>query len=305
MSTLIDTGLTTSALKGNFFSAFKAVNPLWQQVASIVKSNGASESYRWLGTVPQMREWGTGRLTQGLRSESYSVENHKYEATLEVDRDELADDQLGQIIVRIRELARRAGSHPDKLLAEMLEHGSDPGYNSYDGKPFFATDHLSGKSGPQSNLFTFDTIDPTNIAYDDFTASYTQAVEGLLNLRDDQNEPANTELGRLLVIVPTSLWYKAKQTLTAQLNEMTSNIHLDEAKVVVFPRLTNPCQWYLCRTDTEVRPFIFQDREPLEFTTLAEGSEEAFKREKYLYGVRARYALAYGYWQHCVQMRFV
>jgi phage major head subunit gpT-like protein len=54
----------------------------------------------------------------------------------------------------------------------------------------------------------------------------------------------------------------------------------------------------------EVRPFISQDRESIEFTALADGSEESFKREKYLYGVRARYALAYGYWQHCVRVQF-
>jgi phage major head subunit gpT-like protein len=251
MSTIIDTGLTTSALKGNFFSAFKAINPLWRELASIVKSTGSSENYRWLGTVPQMREWGTGRLAQGLRSESYSVDNHKYEATLEVDRDELADDQLGQIIVRIRELARRAGSHPDKLLADMLEHGSDAGYNSYDATTFFSDNHTIGQTGPQSNKLTFDTTDPGNIAYDEFAASYANAVQAMLGFKDDQNEPANTEIGQLIVLVPLNLWYKAKQALTAQVNDMSTNILAGEAKVVVFPRLTSCDKWYLCRTDVK------------------------------------------------------
>jgi phage major head subunit gpT-like protein len=305
MSTIIDTGLTTSALKGNFFSAIKSINPIWRQLASIVKSTGSSENYRWLGTVPQMREWGTGRLAKGLRSESYSVDNHKYEATLEVDRDELADDQLGQIIVRIRELARRAGTHPDKLLADMLEHGADGGYTSYDGTTFFADNHTSGQNGSQSNKLTFDATDSANISSEEFAASYSNAVETMLAFKDDQNEPANAEIGQLIVLVPSNLWYKAKQALTAQVTDMSTNILAGEAKVVVFPRLTSTDKWYLCRTDVEVRPFIFQDREPLEFTALTEGSEEAFKREKYLYGVRARYALAFGYWQHCVRTQFV
>jgi phage major head subunit gpT-like protein len=37
---------------------------------------------------------------------------------------------------------------------------------------------------------------------------------------------------------------------------------------------------------------------------LAENSEEAFKREKFLYGVRARYRMTYGYWQYAVRTQF-
>jgi phage major head subunit gpT-like protein len=305
MSTIINTGLTTSALKGNFFSALKATNPIWKQLATVVRSTASSENYRWLGTVPQMRQWGSGRLAQGLRSESYSVENQKYEATLEVDRDELADDQLGQIVVRVRELARRAAIHPDKLLADMLENGATAGYNSYDGVTFFADSHQSGDSGVQSNKLTYDATDPANITADEFAASYEQAVQTMLSYKDDQGEPANGEIGKLAVIVPANLWYKAKQALTAQVADMSTNILAGEASVVVFPRLTSDDTWYLCRTDVEIRPFVFQDREALEFTALTEGSEEAFKREKFLYGTRARYALAYGYWQYCVRSQFV
>lgn len=305
MSTVINTGLTTSALKGGFFSALKVVKPVWRELATIVKSTGPSENYRWLGTVPQMRQWGTGRLAKGLQSESYNVENNKYEATIEVDRDELSDDQLGQIIVRVRELARRAAIHPDKLLADLLENGATSGYNSYDGTTFFATDHESGASGSQSNKLTYDASDPAAVTAAEFTAAYEQAVETLLGYSDDQGEPMNNDLGALTALVPPQLWYRAKEALTADMIGSSTNILSGEASVIVFPQLTSTDNWYLMRTDVEVRSFIFQDREPLEFTALAQGSEEAFKREKYLYGVRARYAMAYGYWQYAVRTQFV
>ncbi len=70
-------------------------------VARVV-STSDREDYRWLGTVPKVREWGQGRLAQGLRVESYSIENLKYEATIEVDRDEISDDQTGQIRSKAR-----------------------------------------------------------------------------------------------------------------------------------------------------------------------------------------------------------
>ena len=54
-----------------------------------------------------------------------------------------------------------------------------------------------------------------------------------------------------------------------------------------------------------MRPFIFQDREPVEFNALAEDSDEGFRREKFLFGVRARYRMAYGYWQYAVRADFI
>ncbi|NLX06203.1 MAG: hypothetical protein GXY33_13780 [Phycisphaerae bacterium] len=304
MSTIIDTGLTTTALKGNFFSALKAVSPVWKRLATVVKSSGPSENYRWLGTVPPMRAWGTGRLARGLRSESYNVENQKYEATIEVDRDELADDQLGQIAVRVRELARRAAGHPDKLLAVLMELGGEADYVAYDGRTYFAADHQSGASGVQSNALTFDAANAEAVTPEEFAGSYRQAVETMLAYKDDQGEPIAGDVGQLVVVVPPVLWYAAKQALSAEILGSSTNILSGEAQVAVFPRLSSSDRWYLCRTDVEVRPFVFQDREALEFTALAEGSEESFKREKYLYGVRARYAMAYGYWQHCLRTQF-
>jgi phage major head subunit gpT-like protein len=304
MATVINTGLTTSALKGSFFSAMQAVHPVWRELATAVKSTGPAESYRWLGTVPQMRPWGTGRLAKGLRSESYNVENQKYEATIEVDRDELADDQLHQIQMRVKELARRAATHPDKLLADLLDNGADAAYKCYDGCSFFSNSHPAGE-GTQSNALTYDAANVAAPTADEFAAAYKAASTALLALKDDQGEPMSGEVGSLIVLVPANLWYLAREVLSSQIRSSTSNPLVGEAQVITFPRLSNTDRWYLLRNDVEVKSFIFQDREPLEFTHLADGSEESFKREKYLYGVRARYALAYGYWQYCIRTLFI
>lgn len=305
MSTIIDTGLTTAALKGNFFSALSQANPLYKRLATTVASTGPSETYRWLGTVPQMRQWGSGRLARGLNNESYSVENQKYESTIEVDRDELADDQVGQIRVRVRELARRAAMHPDKLLADLMDNGASSGYNSYDGTTFFSDAHAAGSYTGQDNKLTLDATSTTAVTADEFQKSFIAACSAMLGFTDDQGEPANTELGSLVAIVPPALWYPARMALAAETLSDEANITAGQANVVVFPRLSSSVKWFLFRTDVEVRPFIFQQREAMTFNALADGSEEEFKREKHLYGVRARYAMAYGYWHHAVQTTFV
>ena len=69
----------------------------------------------------------------------------------EVDRDEIDDDQTGQIRIRTREIADRAAIHKDTEIARLLVNGASAGYHSYDGVPFFGSTHESGKSGHQPN----------------------------------------------------------------------------------------------------------------------------------------------------------
>ena len=125
---IINTGLLTRGLRSEFFNRFDATTTYFQDLATRIQSNSDSETYKWLGSVPSMREWGTGRVTKGLRTESYSVENLKYEATLEVDRDEIADDKTGQIRIRIAELAERGATHKDYLIAQLLLNGEAAGF---------------------------------------------------------------------------------------------------------------------------------------------------------------------------------
>lgn len=300
---IINTGLLLKGIRGEFFNTFNAQPTLYQDLATPVPSTSDSEKYRFLGTVPQMREWGTGRLAKGLRAESYDVDNLKYEATLEVDRDEIADDQLGQIRIRIAELAQRAATHKDYLIGQLLINGATSGYNGYDGVTFFNTTHASGASGNQDNALTATAAAATKTTAE-CKAALGAALSALAAFKDDQGEPINLGMGGVIVLVPPAMYVPMAEAASAAIISSTSNVLQGLARVVSFPWLTLGTTFYACKTDGVVRPFIFQDREPLEFNSLDENSEESFKREKLLFGVRARYRMAYGYWQHCVRTVF-
>lgn len=302
---IINTGLLTKGLRSEFFNRLDKVQTYYQDWATRIISTSDSETYRWLGTVPQMREWGDGRVARGLRTESYSVENLKYEATLEVDRDEIADDQTGQIRVRVAELAERAATHKDYLIAQLLINGETTGYHSYDGKTFFADDHESGGSGAQDNKLSPTAVDKDNPTVEEFKSALRQALAAMLGFRDDQGQPMSMSTSGLVCVVPTSMYFTALEAINATVIQQTTNVLAGMARVAALPWLTNTSKWYLLKTDGVVRPFIFQDREPVEFTALADDSDEGFRREKFLYGVRARYRLAYGYWQYAVRVGFV
>ena len=301
---IINTGLLTKGLRSEFFNRFESVRTYYQELATRVVSSTHTEVYRWLGTVPQMREWGTGRVAKGLRSESYSLENLKYEATLEVDRDELADDQTGQIRVRVGELADRAATHKDYLMGQLLSSGDQSGYHSYDGVPFFSDNHESGQSGVQSNKLSADASLPSRPTANEFRNSLMPAIEQLLLMKDDQGEPMSTTADGLFCVIPPGMYFSALESVHATVTSGSTNVLEGVAQVVTFPWLAGDDKWYLLRNNGVVRPFIFQDREPIEFSALSDDSDDAFKRERFLFGVRARYRLAYGYWQFAVQTKF-
>lgn len=300
---IINTGLLTKGLRSEFFNRFGGVTTHFQDLSTRILSNSDSETYKWLGSVPRMREWGTGRVARGVGTEVYSVENLKYESTLEVDRDEISDDKTGQIRIRIAELAERAATHKDYLIAQLLANGETAGFNSYDGVSFFHDAHVSGASGAQDNKLTAEALDPDNPTAEEFKISLKAAIGAMMAFKDDQSDPMAISATGLACVVPTSLYITALEAVSATVG--SANVLQGAARIIAFPWLNDIRKWYLLKTDGVVRPFIFQDREPVEFTALTEDSDEGFRREKFLYGVRARYRLAYGYWQYAVRMQFV
>ena len=302
---VINMGLLTKGVRSEFFNRLNATPTYFQDLSTRVASTTDREVYRWLGTVPKLREWGTGRLAQGLRSESYSVENLKYEATIEVDRDEISDDQTGQIRLRISELAQRAATHKDFLIAQLLIDGETPGNNSYDGVSFFNGAHESGASGTQDNLLTAPAATGDAPTADEFKEALKTAISTMLAFRDDQGEPLLVSASGLVCVVPPTMLFTASESINSTVIGNETNVLKGIARVISLPWLTDASKWYLAKTDGVVRPFIFQDREPLEFGAMTEDSDEGFRREKFLFGVRGRYRMAYGYWQFAVRTDFV
>ncbi|MBX3396507.1 MAG: Mu-like prophage major head subunit gpT family protein [Phycisphaerae bacterium] len=299
---ITSTGLATKGLRSEFFNRFDAAKTHYQDLVTILKSTTKTEDYRWLGSVPQMREWGAGRIAKGLRVESYSVENQKYEATLEVDRDEISDDQTGQIRIRINELALRAATHKDYLLAQLLINGGSSGFLSYDGVTYFNDAHVSGASGSQDNNLTFNVTTPANPTTSEMRDAIMQAVTQMAGFKDDQGLPMMLDMSGLVLVVPPNHYFNAMEAVSAAIVVNTTNVINGLARVISFPYLTATDTFYLLKTDGVVRPFVLQDREPVEFRSMdKDDSEEAFMREKYLYGVRARYRMTYGYPHYAIR----
>ena len=301
---IVSMGLTEAGLKSEFFQRLSATPTYYGDLATRIQSNKDKETYRFLGSIPRVREWGTGRLAKGVNVESYDVENLKYEATLEVDRDEIDDDQTGQIRLRVNELAVNAATHPDWLIAQLLINGATAGYLSFDGLTFFNDAHVSGDSGNQDNDLTYDATDHTAVTVAEFKLALAQAMTTMLGFKDDQGQSLRLAPSGLVIIVPPALYVTALEAVGATVIASTTNILQGAARVIPLPEISTATTWYLLKTDGHIRPFIFQDRMPIEFGALEQNSETGFIREVYLYGVRARYRVTYGHWAYAVRTLF-
>lgn len=307
MSVVVDTGLTSRAVVGRFYRRLEeyAKTAWWTRLTMHFTSTQEAETYRWLGMVPQVRQWVGGRRVTPLRSQGVTIVNKVWDSTIRVDADEQRRDKTGQIMVRINELARRVATHPNKLLTTLILNGESA--TGYDGQAFFDTDHQEGDSGAQSNIVTHDAATPTAPTDAEMYEAIVKGIGQILAVKDDQGEPMNETAREFLVMVPmaflsSTLVALAGRTVDASSNPLATGKPF-QVKWVANPRLTWTDQFAVFRMDGSTRPFIFQEELPVQVQVLAEGSELEVNENQHQYGVKAIHEAGYGYWQDACLVR--
>lgn len=138
-----------TAFSAVFNAAFQEAQIWYDQVAMTVNAATRIMDYRFLLDFPMMRQWIDERQIRSLAVNKYLVETLDWESTVEVDRNDIEDDQLGLYNPIVAALGQEAKQHPNQLVAIdlMLKGFDEP---CYDGKNFFAADHPVG-DGAASN----------------------------------------------------------------------------------------------------------------------------------------------------------
>lgn len=301
MGVVVDTGLTSKAIIGRFYRRLEefAQSAWWTRLAMRFGSSQESETYRWLGMVPAVREWVGGRQIKPLRGQGVTVVNKVWESTIRVDADEQRRDKTGQIMVRVNEMARRVASHPNKLLTDLILNAAAT--NGYDGAAFFSAAHSEGDSGTQSNSLSVDVGTSTAPTGGEMYDAILKGVAQILAFKDDQGEPMADAAREFLVMVPLSFLSPTLLALSSYTLDQNDNpLAAGEpfrVRWVANPRLTWTDRFAIFRTDGESRPFIFQEELPVQVQALAEGSELEINENQHQYGVKAIHAAGYGFWQ--------
>lgn len=143
----------------NFQDGLAKAESTYTEIATVINSTTASNTYGWLGQFPKLREWVGSRVLKDMATHGYTITNKKYEGTVSVSRTDIEDDNLGIYQPIIEEMGYAAGVYPDELIYALLALGRSS--LCFDGQSFFDTDHPvypevdgTGTATTISNLFT-------------------------------------------------------------------------------------------------------------------------------------------------------
>lgn len=307
-------GLSSRGIIGRFYALLaQYIGASWIDKLSVhFDSDQPQETYKWLGMVPAMREWIGGRQAKGFRENGITIENKKFEATLEVPVDWLRRDKTGQLNIRIAELAQRAASHWTSLLSTLILNGT--GNTSglcYDGQYFFSDAHTEGNSGVQKNLLVAADVAQLNVGTATAPTA-TEAIDAILGViaymltyKDDQGEPMNADAKEFVVMTSPVLWAPLTKAIfgstdSAAASNVITELEKDNFRVTLAanPRLTYTTQFTVWRTDAAARGLIRQEEEGIKMAAKAEGSEYEFDNDAHQYGIKAIRNVGYGYWHY-------
>lgn len=128
-----------TTLKARFNAGLKATDEDWKKIAAFMKSNGMSNTYEWLSEFPAFREWVGARLHNKAKETAFAVTNKKFEATLDIPREKIEDDNYGMY----GDIAESYGRSVIDLKNDLVYGAVAAGFSSlcYDGQFFFDTDH--------------------------------------------------------------------------------------------------------------------------------------------------------------------
>ncbi len=294
--------LLLPGLKTEFELAYRAEvsDSIAEKLATVVNTSMPIQKYAWLGATPPMREFVDERRPSGLSAKAVTIEDKVFESSISVDRRAIEDDQLDLIRLRVRELANRVSAHRHQLVVDALIAGTSQA--SYDGAAFFSDSHPDHGGASASNLID-DALSAETLA---------AAISAMMGFSDEAGIPLGITPDTL-VVGPTQMWSAielVESPVVVHKGGIDGSGPTDYAnafqgilKVVVSPYVRGDAEdnWYLLDTKRPIKGIILQQREdvPVEFTALeaASGGESAWMRDRYHYGVRARYNTGYGLWQ--------
>ena len=288
----------TTSIKKVFDTAFEAAPSTYTKVAMEVPSSGASNTYTWTDRFPSLRKWIGDKTVKALTGHAYTLTNEDYEATVEVDRNDIEDDNLGMYTIETQSVAQSSKEWADDLVYGVVTKGFEE--QCYDGKPFYSTDHKVGE-GKNTQIVSNKLTKALSVAsLQAAQESLGAAITMMTELKDSEGKPL--KLKPTLLLVPPALRETANTLVTTdRLEDGKPNPYKGALEVLVCPWLATKTEWHLFDASRPVKPIVYQPRKkPVFVAQFDVNSDNVFMRKKYRYGVEARGVAGFGLWQMAV-----
>lgn len=280
-----------TALKTTFNKAFGSETGDWKQTAMLVTSTTSENSYKWFSRFPKMRLWIGEKKAKALEAFKYTIVNDDYEATVEVLRNDIEDDQLGGYTIQAQDAGQSAGELPDIIVADLKNNAFTE--KCFDGQYFYDTDHEVADASVSNKI----TVALSAATLATAKASFGVAKTGISEFKDSEGQPLGLRAN--ILEVPGALETTARMLLEGEkLEDGSPNPFRGTAKVLVNERLSSSTAWFLHVTNRAVKPFIYQQRKKPVFVSQTDMSaDDVFERAIYKFGAEARASGGYGFWQ--------
>lgn len=287
-------------VKTEFNNALKTEGALWDKIAMRVMSTTKQNDYAWLSKFPKMRKWVGEKRIKSLEAMQYTIVNDDWEATVEVHRNDIEDDNLGIYGPQARMAGESARDLPDDIVFDLVNNGFSN--LCYDGQPFFDDDHpvrnpATGEDVSVSNKLT-KVLDASTLAK--AQGSLGAALTKIRTFKDDEGRPLDIRPNVLLV--PPALVDTANVlAMNDRLEDGKPNPYKGQLEVVMSGRLNSATAWFVLDNRQAVKPFIYQQRKAPVFVSQTNmDADDVFNKAIYKFGAEARAAGGYGFWQLAV-----
>ncbi|NVK42116.1 MAG: Mu-like prophage major head subunit gpT family protein [Oceanospirillaceae bacterium] len=290
-------------LKATYNKAFKGRETTWQKIAMKVTSTSSQNDYAWLSKFPKMRKWVGEKNVKSLAAQKYTIVNDDYEATVEVDRNDIEDDNIGIYGPQAMAAGESAAELPDDIVNQLLINGHKE--RCFDGQYFFDTDHPSfDENGDEITVSNSGYLELSTETLAKAQNGYGATRTAMQQTKDEEGRSLGVK-PNLLVVGP-ALEDTARALLTVdRLEDGKPNPYKGTAELLVITDIQDT-SWFLFDTTRPVKPFIYQERKAPDFVSQTDmNADDVFTRRKYKFGAEARAAGGYGFWQLAYRNKYV
>jgi phage major head subunit gpT-like protein len=277
---------------GTQYQAGYSSTQIWHdKICTEIPSNSKSNTYGWVAQMLVLREWLGPRVALNLSEHAYTLVNKSFEGTVEVDRDDIEDDNLGiYSSVMMPQLGEATRKHPGILAKALLQANTAL---AFDGLSLFNDAHLTydktGVTPTYDNNFTL-ALDGNN---------FNTVWSTMASYVGEDGQPLGVMPN--LLIVPPQLKLAALTIMNGSLYSPITGqpganaIAIENplkgwAEVLVVPELANdPTAWYLADTSKAIKPLVWQNRRAPNFVSRDNPADpKVFDLKKFTYGVDYR-----------------
>jgi phage major head subunit gpT-like protein len=279
-----------------------------QRITNTIGS-GESMSLDFLGSIPGMAKWADKRRRVKPVPYSWALQNDKFESSIVIPDEWLIADKTSNVDLRISQLVEKYSIWPGALVATLINNSATA--LAFDGKAFFASDHVWGDSGTIDNAIDQAAASGTTPTADEFAIGIMAAYAQMLGFKDDLGEPVNENISSLAVVCGATLAGTAMQAINGDQLDTGTGTRDNPIKgmgaqgvnirLLANPRITSTTKFYLVKNDANACPFIFGENPALMNRTTKDNRHD---NDEWEFGVKAVGNATYGLFTDAVEVTF-